>query len=72
MECILSFSHSFNNKNPAKNIYSSEHFFKRIHVLTSPNTICSAIEYRINAQFTENCLKIMSDQKRQNTQVTIG
>ena len=36
-----------------------------IHILASPNTIFSAIEYRYKAQSSENCLKMLSDQKRQ-------
>ena len=50
-----------------KYIYIHQH--KPIHILISPNTLFSAIEYRIKAQSSENCLKILSDQKRQKTQV---
>ena len=39
------------------------HPHKPIHVSTSLNTIFSAIEYPIKAQLSENCLKILSDQK---------
>ena len=59
MECSLSFWHSFENKK------SYIHPHKRDQVRISPNTTFSAIEFRIDVQSGENCLKMLSDQKQQ-------
>ena len=48
-----------------KNSYSPH---KPDHVRTSPNTIFSDSMYRIKAQFSENCLKMLRDQKWQKTE----